>query len=680
MTFLPITNMKENSKIWLHRLFNSSSTDLWLLVSYLHRYSLPGIQYYLLQILRTKTKAEISLVLPQLVHIYNATENNFILHAFLIEQGLEAYFLIERDEHHLKEEIIMNNRRRRKFKTNRFKIDKNKKCRSNYTLYPCLIIPYQRRSSLAIQGLLMVMAGVIASIFNLELAKKLCVYKNKFRVGYRTRIHEEKNKYEQNFLQSSFNTILPSIRFFRELVNVCKRLKCLPKSVRQCGLEIEIEVLNSHLPAEIEFIFNKKKIVMNIVSEFSYVLDSAENAPYFILFESVQDFKVRDVLHENKKFSCSDISVESNNDNVIDSEFYVKDFILTLENSSHADNIPNKTISGNNHNTGRQRDIDELKNASFILEKLYGLEMKNEHSIDELNETRERIIKNLKCLKSDKLPTNLTLNEKIDKIRNESLYKDYNGYEIVCAIIKRGSDIRHEVVALQILNEMKNIFKEERLDIYLKTYKIFLIDRKSACIEAITNADSIHNIKKRHKSILNYFKSQFNDGEYEKAITRFISSLVGYSLVTYFLQIKDRHNGNILIDDHGSIIHVDFGFILGNYPGFYCVERAPFKFSVEYNEILGNKLVEFKTLFHKGFLSLRKNCDRLCRILEIFCDKNYIKSYNKNVLEAFRERFKLGMCDRDVDKWISGLITWSVNSMGTGLYDSYQYFSHGYMK
>jgi hypothetical protein len=99
------------------------------------------------------------------------------------------------------------------------------------------------------------------------------------------------------------------------------------------------------------------------------------------------------------------------------------------------------------------------------------------------------------------------------------------------------------------------------------------------------------------------------------SLQRFIFPPAGYSLVTYFLQIKDRHNGNILLDREGHLVHIDFGFMLSNSPGNIGFEAAPFKLPLEYIEVLGGvssePFREFKRLFKGGFEAARKHCDRI---------------------------------------------------------------------
>ncbi len=51
-------------------------------------------------------------------------------------------------------------------------------------------------------------------------------------------------------------------------------------------------------------------------------------------------------------------------------------------------------------------------------------------------------------------------------------------------------------------------------------------------------------------------------------------------------ELQDRHNGNILLDDAGHLIHIDFGFMLSNSPGSVNFEAAPFKLTRELLEVM----------------------------------------------------------------------------------------------
>ena len=64
------------------------------------------------------------------------------------------------------------------------------------------------------------------------------------------------------------------------------------------------------------------------------------------------------------------------------------------------------------------------------------------------------------------------------------------------------------------------------------------------------------------------------------------SRLESISVARLCTQIKDRHNGNLLIDDRGYLVHIDFGFMLSNSPGGVNFEAAPFKLTRELLEIM----------------------------------------------------------------------------------------------
>lgn len=262
------------------------------------------------------------------------------------------------------------------------------------------------------------------------------------------------------------------------------------------------------------------------------------------------------------------------------------------------------------------------------------------------------------------------------KVAATSRFAGLPGWGLKSFIVKSGGIIKHEYIAYQVLTQIKEIFMAERLPIYIRNYKIILISDTSGLVETVQDAISIHRIKADGKfgSLSQYFVENFEEENLLRAKKNFLHSLVGYSLASYLLQIKDRHNGNIMIDSFGHIIHVDFGFVFGKYPGILYLESAPFKFSAEYLELID--LEQFKSIFVQGFKVLRKHREKLTRLMEIMEDTGYC---DKFTLSAFLDRLRIGDSERDIETHCHGLIAKSIKHMGTMFYDQIQYLSNGYL-
>jgi len=274
--------------------------------------------------------------------------------------------------------------------------------------------------------------------------------------------------------------------------------------------------------------------------------------------------------------------------------------------------------------------------------------------------------------------------------------EDTSIYDIVTLMAKSNDDLRQEVFVMQMIHYFESVFAKSSVPLWLKTYRILSTSKSTGLIEVLTDATSIDGLKKSDKypkegGMRAYWEQVYgppSSKSFLAAQRNFVRSLAGYSLVSYLLGLKDRHNGNIMIDTRGHIIHIDFGFAFGMAPGHeWSLERAPFKLTKDYIDVMGGVtsgcFKEFQKLFVDGFKAARSNSLTALGLVEIMMYKsNYPcftgTRYGGGVsLKRFEKRLMLDIPDSKVEKKAHQLITSSIDSSGTKVYDIFQKYSNG---
>ena len=446
------------------------------------------------------------------------------------------------------------------------------------------------------------------------------------------------------------------INFINDIVNISDILRAVPRERRDSSLKDFILLLNKeYLPSYIYnplsfFDVNDEDKLLRIDDKFSYPISTNERVPCQIIFE---------------------YSTKNNNNNI-------KTLQSSFNNIKSPLNNNNPNINENNNNIGINNNEDKV-----IYPETAGI-FKN-YNFNELQEI----------------------------ILNKSKYRKNSNYpnrKIISSIIKGGDELRQDFFISQILNLFNDFFSEEGLNIHLKTFNV-ISNNSGGFLQTIINSVSIAKINKitfpyedkysfesvsgiknnnlnyYDSNLKNYFIFKFGTDteEFKKAIINFVSSFVGYSLICYFFEIKDRNNGNILIDEEGNVIHIDFGFLLDKTPGNIKFERAPFKFTNDFIELIGgiesNYFFLFQDLFFKGFKIIRKNYDTVILMVELFCDIYHdLNSFHDkdNILKILKDKFLLAINkDEELLNKCNELIYNSINNWRTKVYDNFQKYCVG---
>jgi phosphatidylinositol 4-kinase len=283
-----------------------------------------------------------------------------------------------------------------------------------------------------------------------------------------------------------------------------------------------------------------------------------------------------------------------------------------------------------------------------------------------------------------------SLDQKKQRLKTTSPFGHLNNWNLISVIVKVGDNCKQELFGLQLISLFQKIFNTAKLPLYLRPYDMLVISPSSCIIETIPNAISIHQLKKDNNncSFREYFTNMCfgeENNEFEEKRRNFIESLAAYSLLCYLLQIKDRHNGNILIDTDGHLIHIDLGFMLWNTPSrMFRFETSPFKLTSEYVDFIGGKdkglFQYYKALMLLGFLELRRNNEQIFDMIKIMIQTNTnlpCFAGGEKVIQELNNRFVFNINDKNCDGFIDKLVIDSLDSWSTIHYDKYQKLTNG---
>jgi len=242
------------------------------------------------------------------------------------------------------------------------------------------------------------------------------------------------------------------------------------------------------------------------------------------------------------------------------------------------------------------------------------------------------------------------------------------------AIFKVGDDCRQDVLALQMIAAFRGIFNNVGLDVYVFPYRVTATAPGCGVIDVLPNSISRDMLgREAVNGLYDYFISKYGNEDslrFQEARSNFVKSMAAYSIISFLLQFKDRHNGNIMIDDAGHILHIDFGFCFDIAPGGVKFERAPFKLTTEMMAVMGGSTEHqsfkwFEELCVKAFLASRQYTEKLSQLVLLMMDSG-LPCFKLETIQHFKERFVLEKSEREAAEFMKTLIKRSYSSYSTG--------------
>ncbi|XP_061650741.1 phosphatidylinositol 4-kinase beta isoform X2 [Phyllopteryx taeniolatus] len=687
---------------WLLRLFESKLFDVSMAISYLHNSKEPGVQAYIGNRLFSFPHDDVDFFLPQLLNMYVHMDEHvgdaikpYVVHRCRqsISFSLQCAWLLaaySSDMHISTQRHSRGAKLRKLILSDQLNPAAARARRDALTLMPFCAAPPP--------------AAVPAGPERGLSPSKRTHQRSKSDAAAAVSLSSNLKRTASNpKVESSHDEpvrLAPQREFIKSLMGIGKRLATLPtKEQKTQRLISELSLLNHKLPARVWLPTAAfEHHVVRVPHTQAVVLNSKDKAPYLIYVEvlEVDNFETSSVparIPENRIRSTR--SVE-----------HLPDCGMTTEQRAGSfSTVPNYD---NDDEAWSVDDIGQLQvelpevhascdNISqFSVDSISSLESKEPVFIaagDIRRRLSEQLAQTPTTFKRDpEDPSAVALKEpweeKVRRIREGSPYGHMPTWRLLSVIVKCGDDLRQELLAFQVLRQLKSIWEAERVPLWIKPYKILVLSSDSGMIEPVVNAVSLHQVKKHSQlSLLDYFLQEHGTPTTEAFLSaqrNFVQSCAGYSLICYLLQVKDRHNGNILLDACGHIIHIDFGFILSSSPKNLGFETSAFKLTAEFVEVMGgpdgDMFNYYKMLMLQGLIAARKHMERVLQIVEIMQQGSQLPCFHgSSTMRGLKERFHMSLTEEQLQVLVEQMVVGSMRSLTTKLYDGFQYFTNGIM-
>lgn len=98
-------------------------------------------------------------------------------------------------------------------------------------------------------------------------------------------------------------------------------------------------------------------------------------------------------------------------------------------------------------------------------------------------------------------PWDMLWEYKTEAIRESSPYSNFRSYQIRNIIIKGGDDLRQEIICMQVIKKLQDIWAKEQTSLFVRPYEIIVTGPDSGVLEFVTDSISIDGLKKKYKGM-----------------------------------------------------------------------------------------------------------------------------------------------------------------------------------